>query len=52
MEGAAYGDGKKNGKVKRWKVNKSCSLRFLFIKVYQKANDEKAKKLLPLRYTG
>jgi hypothetical protein len=41
MEGAAYG---------RWKVNKRCSLRFLFIKVFEKSNDEKANKRLPLRY--
>jgi hypothetical protein len=30
--------------------SKSCSLLFLFIKVFKKGNDEKANKRLPLRY--
>ena len=52
MEGAAYVNGEKNGKVSRWKVNKSCSLRFLLIKAFKKGNYKKANKRLPLRNTG
>ena len=37
----------KDGKLIK---SKSCSLRFLFIKVVKKGNDEKVTKKIPLRY--
>ncbi len=39
----------KDGKLENYK---SCSLLFLFIKVYQQGNDEKVTDRLPLRNTG